>query len=743
MKGWKGNDVVDGRGALGPELFASRSACVDASPDGTTLVAGDGIGGLVVLDQRTFERQREIRVPIVRCRLGAFSPDGSTFVTHAWLARGSARPVLGLAVIDVTTGAVRSVPMAMAQGGGARRILVGPPAFSPDGTELLTLETPGTPVGVSADAEWPEILAVRRDPRTGRERARATPIEVREGIAWAGYLPDGHSVVVSASTGAELDEQGRPGTATAVLDADTFQQQRRFGVSSHVAALSPDGRTLALARVPAPDRVTMLDLRSGEQRTLTGRHEGRITGVGFSPDGTALVTTGDDRAVIVWDAETGILRERLVGHAGAAFGPAFSADGGTAFTAGLDEAVIAWDLAGDRRLAQGLAWAREDELPGAGSWTGAALAADGRVLIRGSQDGRVVALSVPDGRVVWSSKVWGGDRLELLAKAWSRVYERSFAKRNAGLPPPADAPSAVGLSGNVVSVAVSPDGSLVAATAQTQEVAVLDAKSGRVVGRWRASRVPWVNTVAFTADGGSLVTGDDDGRVVVWEPRSGKRLAAFRIPDRQVVVALPSPDGERVAVFTQPSWFAYPNGRPPPSEQAARIGVWDVAKGAPLWEAEPSELNFWARPVLAASPDWRTLVSGGFARDVRFWDVGTGTPLGAPLAASEGFALSAAFDPAGRILLTAGTDGRTRLFDVATRLPLGSSLPGDDNRWTTALFGPGGQSLLALSNTGRGWLWDVSVENLRERACRVANRPLSEEEWRRYLPGRRYDPACS
>ncbi len=733
MRGWKGDDVVAGRGDVGPSLFAARSACVDAAPDGSTLVAGDGIGGLVVFDQRTFERLREIRVPIVRCGLGAFSPDGSTFVTHIWLTLGGT-PGLGLGLFDVRAGTARSVPMARA--GAVQRRLVGPPAFSPDGSSLLTLETP---VGQFAAGEWPEILAVRRDPRTGAERGRPVPIGVREGIARAAFLPGGGSVVVSASAGAQLSEKGRPGTATVLLDADTFQPQRRFAVSSHVSALSPDGRLLALARVPTPDRVTLLDLGSGHRRVLNGRHEGGITGVGFSPDGV-LVTTGDDRTVVVWDADGGAVRERLQGHAGAAFGPAFSSDGRTAFTAGLDEAVIAWDLSGDRRLSRQLAWASEEELPGPGSWTGAALARDGRVLFRGAGDGRVVAVRVLDGHVVWTAEVWDPERLELLGTAWRRVFERSFARLIPDLPP-AEAAAASGLSGNVISVAVSPDGKLVAATAQTQEVVLLDATSGRVVRRWRASRVPWVNTATFSADGRFLVTGDDDGRVAVWDPHNGRRLSSFRIPKRQVVVALPSPDGKQVAVFTQPSWLAYRNGRPPPSERA-RIGVWDVATGTPAWDGDASELNFWARPVLAADRDWHTLASGGFPRDVRLWDLRNGKSLGLPLAASEGFALSAAFDPSGRVLATAGTDGRVRLFDIVTRLPLGGPLPGDDDHWTTALLDPEGKFVLALADTGRGWLWDISPEGLRDHACRVANRLLTETEWRRYLPDRAYEPAC-
>jgi hypothetical protein len=61
----------------------------------------------------------------------------------------------------------------------------------------------------------------------------------------------------------------------------------------------------------------------------------------------------------------------------------------------------------------------------------------------------------------------------------------------------------------------------------------------------------------------------------------------------------------------------------------------------------------------------------------------------------------------------------------------------------TALFGPDGESIVALAETGQAWLWNISVERLRQRACRTANRALTREEWQRFLPDRDYDSACT
>jgi hypothetical protein len=39
-------------------------------------------------------------------------------------------------------------------------------------------------------------------------------------------------------------------------------------------------------------------------------------------------------------------------------------------------------------------------------------------------------------------------------------------------------------------------------------------------------------------------------------------------------------------------------------------------------------------------------------------------------------------------------------------------------------------------------LWDVSVQSREARACCIANRNLTQEEWTQYLPGQPYHKTC-
>ena len=50
--------------------------------------------------------------------------------------------------------------------------------------------------------------------------------------------------------------------------------------------------------------------------------------------------------------------------------------------------------------------------------------------------------------------------------------------------------------------------------------------------------------------------------------------------------------------------------------------------------------------------------------------------------------------------------------------------------------------LLMTSANGEGAVWNIDPESGDERACRLANRALTREEWQEFLPGRPYEPAC-
>ena len=65
------------------------------------------------------------------------------------------------------------------------------------------------------------------------------------------------------------------------------------------------------------------------------------------------------------------------------------------------------------------------------------------------------------------------------------------------------------------------------------------------------------------------------------------------------------------------------------------------------------------------------------------------------------------------------------------------------DRRTMIDLSPDGRYLLEMHGNGQGALWDVDPESWLRRACDLAGRTLTPEEWAEFLPGRPYEPACT
>ena len=235
----------------------------------------------------------------------------------------------------------------------------------------------------------------------------------------------------------------------------------------------------------------------------------------------------------------------------------------------------------------------------------------------------------------------------------------------------------------VMSVAVSPDGTLLAVQRQSPgapdahvEVRVL--RTGRTI--YTHTTRFGAGGLAFTGDGRVLVTSEccvGGAAVSGWDARSGA-LRFRRAVTRTVI---------------RPSRISPRDGTLAVGTEDGRVLWWDARTGRSL--RPPTKVTSSEVYQLAFSPDGRLLAVS--SDSVVLWDVDTRKPVGSGFPAVEGWIPGIAFEPNGRLLI----------FQVAATIE-----------------------------------WPTDRPTLQRFACQIAGRDLTPEEWRDLLPNRPYRHVC-
>jgi WD40 repeat protein len=226
-------------------------------------------------------------------------------------------------------------------------------------------------------------------------------------------------------------------------------------------------------------------------------------------------------------------------------------------------------------------------------------------------------------------------------------------------------------------VAFSPDGHLLATSDASGLIAVRETGSWRPVAKFRHEG--GATSVAFGADGKTLLSGGYDGNVRVWDLARHAPARLLQGAGKTIWAIDVSPDGTRVAAGGEDS----------------TIRVWTLNRPAAPMVLRGHERNVWE---VRFSPDGKLLASGSFDHQARLWDAATGKSV-RTLDGHEQAVVGLAFSPDGKLLATCGDDSTIRFWKVADGAPL-TTIPVGNHTYKLAFSGDG--RWLASGGRARG-----------------------------------------
>ena len=138
-----------------------------------------------------------------------------------------------------------------------------------------------------------------------------------------------------------------------------------------------------------------------------------------------------------------------------------------------------------------------------------------------------------------------------------------------------------------------------------------------------------------------------------------------------------------------------------------RVRLWDAKTGSGIGDAG-STTHDGAVLDVAFSRDGTRVVSSGFRGMVQLWDGRTGRPMGTPMDGHGGHpVLGVALSPDGRGLVSASADGRIRIWDVEGGIARGAAAVGREATVLSVAFGHGAMRVVSGRLDGTLRLWNA------------------------------------
>jgi WD40 repeat protein len=617
-------------------------------------------------------------------------------------------------------------------------------AFTPDGQELLSLGCEGIDtLGLC------EHFGVRRwDAKSGEPRGQ---VIVTGAHPWTFLTStgEGKSVVVRDRKGNEWDPA-------------TGRSRRRRSVAG---LTSPDGKIVVDT---TGRRVVLRRADSRRQLAITfSSAKETIKSVAFHKPAPVIAVGGTKGEVQLWNTNALLAGSqeplRIIDlHKAAVIDLEFSPDGQYLVTASWDDSVLLWNLksaSSHRRLAEGV------------DISSVAFSQDGRWLVI------VVSIGERGGELhLWDAKRWQlqeklAGKAPIAFDSESRYLAAAGADgavivRDLQIDRPLGRP--LKDPGDPQSLTFLEKGRFLVAGGRDQTLRIWDVESGRLDRPPIHTGQKWVQTLAAHPDGKHIASGGQDGSVLLWYlgdrnsdakheligrhdgpvgdldfSRDGRHLVsggfddilrfwtidtADRRPGRSPIDA-----GQDVYAVE----FDHSDSHVAAATEDGSVLIWRlIADGATGRVVGTHLLQSDGMTGLSFGPQDRFLVSSSLEQ-TQLWGLKPGEPrVRAPIAGSF-----AVLSPTGELVAVVTDSDEIQLVDVGAWRVFDAPLGEQKDVVYAMAFSPDGRHLASAAK-GDLVLWDVDIKSWRERACAIARRNLTLEEWELYLGNLPYRISC-
>nr|MCH9680191.1 WD40 repeat domain-containing protein [Deltaproteobacteria bacterium] len=453
-------------------------------------------------------------------------------------------------------------------------------------------------------------------------------------------------------------------------------------------------------------------------------HQAPISAMDLSADGRWLVTADEGGQVIVWDMDQSLPRGATLpkGHEGRVTGVSITDDGSRVVSSSEDMTARNWRLT-DGRPSKSPVVVNHEEV----SVTAVEVAGDDSHALTGTSEGRVFLWN-PTSRV--PTRKWqlleshrrAVTHLEVSADASvvvSAAADNSLVAWDLKAKTPAA--SSVGLPGHTDAIlqlhifsmpASVPPGRRAPNTAFTTSADGtarswnLDQRRSGIESRVFTGHVGGIRSVAVSGDGQWAITGGEDGVARVWDwqsisigespqglPEIGSASLVARGHAKGVLGVAVDPFGRRMLTGS--------------ADGTAR--VWDLRNPTRIIPLPFKELHKGPVQAVATSPDPQFGATGDETGTLVIWDISKDRPVGIEFPGHSGEIRLVEFSSDGRYLFSASTDRTVRVWRMGKNAQKDVLVLQHDDEVTRMSLSADGRRLLTGALT-EAVLWDLGSD---------------------------------